>query len=518
MKERKSHDALLTVVRWSPLLVASLLLATPACEDGIGLKGDDDTAGDADTDADTDADADADGDSDGDSDTGTDTWDDDWDDDGLDNDWESENGLDPNDPDSDDDGVSDLVEVTAGTDPLDPESNPAAEGNFFFLVPYEEPPQPLMQTLVFATDINKADVFILVDTTGSMGDEIDNLQADLSSVIIPGVADLIPDVWFGVGHYDDYPVFPHGMALTGDVIFRLIQRMTDSETLAQQAVNSLPLHGGGDGPEGAVPALYAVATGEGLSTYLDPQTACAAGEIGYPCFRGGAVPIVLLITDAAFHNGPGYTYPYNASVQGPPPLYADAVQALWDIHARVIAIPSTLGDVDPMDHCTQIASDTGAIDADNNPLVFQINGDGTGLSTSVVDAVETLVHNVPLPLHAIARDDLADTVDATDFIDRIEPNTTGGFVDPQDGVTVCVGGLEVSDTDQDTVPDTFPAVLPGTPVCFDIYARSNTTVPGESVPMVYKAYVDVMGDSVTVLDTREVFFLVPPSEAYIPPE
>ncbi|MBN1770057.1 MAG: hypothetical protein JXB32_02255, partial [Deltaproteobacteria bacterium] len=263
MEERKSNGVLVAITSWSPLL-AALLLAAPACEEGTGIKGDDDAASDADSDADTDADADADADSDGDGDTDSDTWDNDWDDDGLENGWESDNGLDPNDPDSDDDGVSDLVEVTAGTDPLDPESNPTAEGNFFFLVPYEEPPEPPMQTLVFATDINKADVFILVDTTGSMGEEIDNLQAGLSSVIIPEVADLIPDVWFGVGHYDDYPVFPHGMALTGDVIFRLIQRMTDSEALAQQAVNDLPLHGGGDGPEGAVPALYAVATGEGL--------------------------------------------------------------------------------------------------------------------------------------------------------------------------------------------------------------------------------------------------------------
>jgi hypothetical protein len=43
----------------------------------------------------------------------------------------------------------------------------------------------------------------------------------------------------------------------------------------------------------------------------------------------------------------------------------------------------------------------------------------------------------------------------------------------------------------------------------------NETVPETGVPQLFKAYVDVVGDSVTVLDTREVFFLVPPSEPII---
>jgi hypothetical protein len=33
--------------------------------------------------------------------------------------------------------------------------------------------------------------------------------------------------------------------------------------------------------------------------------------------------------------------------------------------------------------------------------------------------------------------------------------------------------------------------------------------------MIYKAFVDVVGDDVTVLDTREVYFLVPPEGVII---
>ena len=38
-----------------------------------------------------------------------------------------------------------------------------------------------------------------------------------------------------------------------------------------------------------------------------------------------------------------------------------------------------------------------------------------------------------------------------------------------------------------------------------------TTVEEIVEPQLFRAFVDVVGDSVTVLDTREVFFLVPPS-------
>ena len=32
---------------------------------------------------------------------------------------------------------------------------------------------------------------------------------------------------------------------------------------------------------------------------------------GYPCFRPGALPIVLIFGDNVFHNGPGGSQPYS---------------------------------------------------------------------------------------------------------------------------------------------------------------------------------------------------------------
>jgi hypothetical protein len=186
------------------------------------------------------------------------------------------------------------------------------------------------------------------------------------------------------------------------------------------------------------------------------------------------------------------------------------VDALNDIHAKVLPIYNGSTGWTGEDHVDQIALDTGAA-IDDVPLTFIIPWDGSGLDTSVVEAVQSLVSGVPMDISVVARDDETDSVDATIFVDNIVPNIIGGVADPTDPTVVCVGGLDTADTDSDPEPDMFVDVLPGTPVCFDIYPAMNVTVPETPDPQLYRCYVDVVGDSVTVLDTREVFFLVPPS-------
>ena len=55
----------------------------------------------------------------------------------------------------------------------------------------------------------------------------------------------------------------------------------------------------------------------------------------------------------------------------------------------------------------------------------------------------------------------------------------------------------------------------GTPVCFDIYPKQNDTVMPTAAPQPFRAAVDVIGDGITVLDTRTVYFLVPPNGTVI---
>lgn len=440
--------------------------------------------------------------------------------DGLSDEDEREAGTSRTDTDSDDDGVSDLIEVGYGSDPLDPDDSPRTRGDFVFTVAYNDPlappdppiePDPLMDTLVFSTDIQFADVFFLVDTTGSMGGEITNLRTSLSGYIIPEIQTVIPDVWFGVGGFDDYPESTYGDP--GDVPFYLVQRMTSSATDAQTAVNSLVLHDGDDLPESTVPALYATATGGALGSYVPAQDACATGESGYPCFRAGSVPIIVLITDAQFHNDKTGNDPY-VGITPTPPYYPDTVVELNAINAKVIGVVS--GAAPAMMDVEDIATDTGAVywvGMATQPLVTQIMPDGSRLGIEVVANVQRLANQVPMEIGTDARDvdeGSWDLVDATVFIHRIEPNTTGGVEDPVHPGVFCVGSLTTADTDGDTIEDVFTGVMPGTTVCFDIYPLRNESVPATEEVQIYQAEIDVVGDGYTVLDTRSVYFLIPP--------
>jgi len=460
--------------------------------------------------------------------------------DGLSDALELEHGTSRTNPDTDGDGVNDLIEVGYGSDPMDPEDNPRSHGDFVFVVQYNDPldppvpplePDPPRDTLVFSTDIRQADVFFAVDTTASMGGEIDNLVSSLSIDIIPQVELEIPDVWFGVGGFDDYPAGGYGEA--GDRVFYLEQRMTASSADAQAAVERLTTHNGLDIPECQVSVLESVSDGGGLDIYLVPQTSCAAGEVGYPCFRERSIPIIVLITDAPFHNGPLGANPYDAGVLGfDPPAYTDAADALNAIHAKVVGVNS--GTSAAAMHLHAVATDTGTVDLAGNPLVFQIASTGEGLGDQVVIAIRTLANQVPIDISTSPEDDASDfrcvdsagepvaccpgpapcagdsdvSVDAVAaFIDRIIPNVAGGVEDPENPGIFCSGGLEV---DNPADPEYFINITPGTAVCFDIYVLRNETVPAVSEPQLFRALIHVIGDMVTILDTRDVFFLVPP--------
>lgn len=402
-------------------------------------------------------------------------------------------------PDSDGDGVSDLIEIAYGSDACDMADSPLTRGDFVFVVPYMESPEPTMDTLSFSTSLRQADVYFLVDTTFSMDGEITNLQNSLTTTIIPQVRTTIDDVWFGVAGFDDYPESPYGYP--GDRVYYQEQRMTANSADAQSAVGRLAVHDGGDRPESQVPALWAIATGGGLGTYLAAQTSCGAGEYGYPCFRAGSIPIVVLITDAPFHNDSAGNDPYSG-ISPVPPGYSTTRTALTDNSIKVLGVNS--GDFASRSDIEQLARDTGAADRSGTPLVFSIMADGDGLGDQIVNAIRALANQVPISVSTQAVDDTSDTVDATVFIDHIVSNALG------DPVIGCEGGLSVADTDGDGWNDTFTAIIPGTMVCFDIYVKMNTTVPPLEVPQLFRAYIEVIGDGITLLDTRVVYFLVPP--------
>ena len=203
---------------------------------------------------------------------------------------EAANGTNPTQADTDGDGVSDLAERAAGTDPNDPSST-IDPGDFFVVLPYLGPRE--MRPLRFGTNIEQADVYFLVDMTGSMGQERTNLINGLLSVIIPGIQAEIDNVQFGAGGFDDYPVgdfgdpqdLPYynlrdiapfdedlggwsvgaGPTTCPPSIGTIQASGANGRPDILEAVEGLPCHSGDDAPESYVPAMHATATGMGLT-------------------------------------------------------------------------------------------------------------------------------------------------------------------------------------------------------------------------------------------------------------
>lgn len=355
-------------------------------------------------------------------------------------------------------------------------------------LPFREPPREVR--IRFLSQIQSADIFFLVDVTGSMGEEINQIRNRLRDEIVPGLAEQIPDARFSVGHFADFNEPEHNYGEPDDDLFVLLQPSTSSVSAVQSAVERLPLQGGRDGPEAMVEALYLAASGEGFPGYVPPRS-CPPDTIGYPCFRTLGTRIVLAFSDAPTHNGPGGHDPYRAGTITPPPhTYEMAVNALRGIGAKVLGLYSGGEGGIGRDDLEALARDTGAVRPDGTPVVLDIQRDGRLLGASVVEAVRTLVDEVPIDVDVVLEDYPADEVDATRFLDRVVALSAR----PTDGAV--------------NLGDRFADVAPGTELTFQILLH-NEIIPQREVPTSFLLWVVLRGDGVTRLQETLVQILVP---------
>lgn len=421
--------------------------------------------------------------------------------------------TDPTLEDSDGDGVSDLIEIGAGTDPRDSTDDPRARGDFVFVVPYMEPPTPERDTLTFRTNIQFADVYFLFDTTTSMRGEIVAMRTAVLSVVQnitcevtgtsclgdsdcsgvmtpggattvcgvsgsciedPGLSSCIASVFTGTGVYEGNP----------DSYDDLLSLQAVA-TVTQAAIPS-SADGGGAG-EALFESVACVANPSICSE--GARRSCAAGaDVGTPCYRNDAVRILVAITDE--QDECSACASDNAALAGGHLLASDIT---------FVGIDADSGH-EPRTDLRAIATQSGSFRADGTtPLVF--DGDGTAVADAVTDAINEIVEGVPLRVTIEATDEPGDDGDSIQFIQALETNTTA--------VGCSAIATEDANPAGDGIHDTFPAVTPGTPVCWDVIPNMNTTVMPATTPLVYRARLTVSGDG-SPLDSRLVFFLVPP--------
>lgn len=148
--------------------------------------------------------------------------------------------------------------------------------NDFVLDESETLEETVTVTVPAGVGIDKADVYLLSDTTGSMGSPIAAVKAGASDIVDGLIAELPGvDLAFGVGDYKDFPydlyAFKHSVSITTDT------------TAVKTAINAWSASGGADGPEGQLYALDQLAD----------------STIGW---RPGAKKIIVWFGDAPGHD------------------------------------------------------------------------------------------------------------------------------------------------------------------------------------------------------------------------
>jgi hypothetical protein len=422
--------------------------------------------------------------------------------------------------------------------------------DFFFILPFQDPAGVQQKPLDFSTNIPALDVFFVMDTTGSMSGEINNLKSSLNTVVVPGITAAVANSEFGVGYHDDFPVDGYGGG--ADQPFKLVTPITSVAADVTTGVNSLTISDGADGPESGIEGIYQAATGDGLAGPSPTFVAVNHTGIGGVQFRAGTMPVIVPISDADSHRispdagNCSYETPdyYDANVAAYAHSLPQTETALSNICARIVGIaPTTTGDTcDAQTYYRELATSTGAripptawdigtrpagcatgqcctgqggvgqaTDADGLcPLVFLAATDGTGVSTSIVTGIQMLTRfatfDVNDTVNGVTTDIDGDPLPAphttADFIKMVTPTN---FMLPPPPPVIPAPTFDAT---------SFHGVTPGTTVGFTVNAF-NDFVATTNDAQIFRATIQVLAGGCTPLDQRDVLILVPPNPIVI---
>jgi hypothetical protein len=239
------------------------------------------------------------------------------------------------------------------------------------------------------------DVYLIVDLSGSFADDLPIFKEEAPKAI-SGLKALYPNIRFGLGKFEDYPIAPFGSVDTGDKAYERLVDLTFDTDVVSNTIAGLFTRSGADVPESQLPALYQAATGAGqdLSGAGYPEASIPASQQAN--FRDEAVKVFSLWTDAPFHlpGDPG-DIPY------PGPGFVETVAAILALDPpQVIGVSSGgggLSDLEEMAAATGAVAPLGGADCDGDgivdiaegdPLVCSIGGDGTGIGEAVTGLVK----------------------------------------------------------------------------------------------------------------------------------
>lgn len=244
-------------------------------------------------------------------------------------------------------------------------------------VSLEEPPglqlslgenaETTIEVTVPDSGVTALDLVFLVDQSSSYGDDIDTLQAQ-ANTIIQDLESRNIDIQYAVVGFSDFPISPYGIST--DREFNLLQDLTDDEVAARNAIDLLDqplLLGGFTFPEGQYEALFRSAT-----------------ELS---FRDGALPVIVLATDADFHNSdvePNY----------PGTGRLETIATLKERGVKVIGLLSGTSST-AAERLEELAVETDG-------AFFRLDSSSSEIAQAIADAVEAAVRLADISLEIVS--------------------------------------------------------------------------------------------------------------------
>jgi len=438
-----------------------------------------------------------------------DFFDKDSDNDGLSDKKEKEYGTDQCKVDTDGDGDDDMAEIAFNTDPLDDNSHVPA-GSMYVVLPYNAN-WSASRTWEFDTDISKIDVAFMLDLSGSMGEEQQNLKDKIKTDVVEKIATL------NEGTLDAAYAFVHFMNFGNDMdlVYKVDTLVTKDIDELKNAIDSTPEANGGTECDWLV--LYAATISEDIygpcstepsvawmpgmssekATCNIPLPDCTGreGDRAGLCFRDKAMPILIIITDEA---------PTDTLM---PPVNEKAsdlaMQTMAAQNAKFIGIDSssTSGDKNISNFFESVSSSTGTLDANGKSFNFTVGSDaiaadGEAMSEKIGKAIESLTSFVQMDVWVAGNASV--DCNGTNIAEFIK----GGIpikAEPPEGASI------------DTANMKFRDVNPGTVVTFDVQFHNDFCPNITGSPVLYKAEAMVLGEG-AYLSKKEVQIIVPESE------
>lgn len=246
--------------------------------------------------------------------------------------------------------------------------------------------------------VSKADIYLLADTTGSMGSILAAVKAGADAIQSANYGPI--DIAFGVGNYRDLP---------GDSPPFTNNLAPDTDTTAvTAAINTWSAGGGGDTPEGQFYALDALAEAPG-------------GSIGW---RSDSKRIIIWFGDAPGHD------PVCSAISGLPYDITEAsiTAKLGDI--TVLAISTDTGIAGALDGDPTIGGDysgscpVGGASGQATRLAAATGGQHVS-GINATDIVDTIIDLIEAAVLAIDRVTLEPTAAVAPFVESIAPASYG---------------------------------------------------------------------------------------------